>query len=381
MRHSRTSVQPDVKVLALVTDAYGGYGGIAQYNRDFLSAVASLPEVTNVQVLPRIAPEKVVVPQDVTQHPAVFNSLQYSLKALTLCLRQRPDVIINGHIYHGPLAARLAELFNARLISQLHGTEIWKPLRKRHLNPLKRSKLVLCVSEDTKARYAAQAGVHEHNAIVLHNTVDPRFTVGDRSSARHAFGLTDEFALLTVSRLDAREGYKGHDRVIRALSRLNAGQRKLVYLIAGEGDDRPRLEMIAKECGVEEQTHFLGKVSVENLPALYRAADLFALPSTGEGFGIVFLEAMACGTPAIGLAVGGSPDALSDVYGRAVPPQDFERELQNLIGQLAATTETEQSLLSLRTVSKFGHPAFRQRLKEILFSNGVLHSNRRPRLV
>ena len=120
-------------------------------------------------------------------------------------------------------------------------------------------------------------------------------------------GLEDEFAILTVGRIDPKNnGYKGHDRIIRALPNLRRQDRAVVYLIAGEGDDRARLERLASELGVEDRVRFLGKVPFEDLPDAYRAADLFALPSTGEGFGIVYIEAMACGTPAIGLSMGGA---------------------------------------------------------------------------
>jgi phosphatidylinositol alpha-1,6-mannosyltransferase len=293
------------------------------------------------------------------------------LKALMLCFRQRPDVIFSGHMYHGPLAARLTNLFNARLISQLHGTEIWSPLEKRHLLPLRQSEIVLCVSQDTKDRYLAQVGVHSDNAAILHNTVNPRFTIGDRLAARQAFALTDEFAILTVARLDGRSGYKGHDRILKALPGLAAAGRKLVYLIAGAGEDQDRLEKLAQQCGVQQQTRFLGKVPSEKLPALYCAADLFALPSSGEGFGIVFVEAMACGAPAIGLALGGAPDALSDIYGKAVDPENFAAELQAIIEQAEAMSQAERISLSCRTTAKFGQQRFRQRLKKITTQSTV----------
>src|SRR5690606_18991980 len=112
--------------------------------------------------------------------------------------------------------------------------------------------------------------------------------------------------IVSVGRLDRRERYKGQDRVIAALPELAAAGLDPLYLVAGSGDDQPRLEALAAAGGVAHRTRFLGKVPAADLPDLYRAADVFALPSTGEGFGIVFLEAMACGAPAVGLAAGGA---------------------------------------------------------------------------
>lgn len=358
-----------MKVLALVTDAFGGYGGIAQYNRDFLTALASLQEVSDVQVLPRIAPEPAIVPAQLTQHPRVFNPMRYSLTALKMCLKQRPDMIFCGHVYHGPLAARLASLFGTKLVSQLHGTEVWRPLPRRHLRPLEKSDRVLCVSQDTRERYLSQIGSQPDNAAVLHNTVDPRFAIGDRPAARRAFGLTDEFAILSVSRLDAGGEYKGHDRVLKAMPRHTTDGRKVVYLIAGVGNGQGRLETMVDELNLAEQVRFLGKVPQEKLPELYRAADLFALPSTGEGFGIVFLEAMACGTPAIGLAVGGAPDALFHAaYGVAVAPDEFETCLVMLVDRAKSITDQHRQNLSSETYERFGQPAFAGRLAKLRIS-------------
>jgi phosphatidylinositol alpha-1,6-mannosyltransferase len=85
-----------------------------------------------------------------------------------------------------------------------------------------------------------------------------------------------------------------------------------VYLVVGEGDDCQRLEARARKAGVAHRVRFMGSVELPRLIEIYRAADLFVMPSTEEGFGIAFLEAMASGTPAFGLAVAGAPDALAD---------------------------------------------------------------------
>ena len=118
--------------------------------------------------------------------------------------------------------------------------------------------------------------------------------------------------LLTVGRMDARERYKGHDRVIEALPQLVAAGHDVIYVVVGEGDDVDRLKVSAVEAGVADRVRFIGAVGRETLVDAYRMADLFVMPSTGEGFGIAFLEAMACGTPALGLAIAGAADALAD---------------------------------------------------------------------
>jgi phosphatidyl-myo-inositol dimannoside synthase len=171
--------------------------------------------------------------------------------------------------------------------------------------------------------------------------------------------------LLTVARMDTREGYKGHDWVISALPHLKGPNgRQVVYLIAGNGDDRPRLERLAANLGVTQQVRFLGKVPLEALPDIYRAANLFVLPSTGEGFGIVFLEAMACGTRALGLAADGAPDALGDgELGILVDVQaDFPAALQAASQSADGNREQLYSIIQER----FGQAAFRRRIAQTI---------------
>lgn len=348
-------------MLALMTDAFGGYGGIAQYNRDFLTAVADIAAPGPITVLTRTSgDDPVPPPARIEQVSPIFNKFAYGLRAARIALRQRPEVIYNGHLYHGPLAIRLAKLTGAKLVSQLHGTEIWHDVPPRCLAAIEASDLVLTVSRDTRGRTLAQARIEPHKVVIVNNTVGPAFTPGDRTAARRRFALDHEVAILTVARLDAREGYKGHDRIIPLIPDLVARGIDAVYLVAGDGPDRPRLEALARSAGIERRVRFLGKVPVDDLADLYRAADLFALPSTGEGFGISFVEAMACGTPAIGLAVGGAPDALADgELGACVPPERFADTLVDLLAQ----GPVRPADLADRTRARFDFPLFAEQIR------------------
>ena len=98
-----------------------------------------------------------------------------------------------------------------------------------------------------------------------------------------------------------------------------------MYVIAGDGDDRGRLEARARELALgPEIVRFLGYVPDEELPDLYRLADLFAMPSATEGFGIVYLEAAACGLRVLGGSTDGSSDAIRDSVGKPVRPDDTQ---------------------------------------------------------
>src|SRR5262249_57554726 len=115
--------------------------------------------------------------------------------------------------------------------------------------------------------------------------------------------------------------YKGVDYVIRALPLLLGRFPNLVYHVIGDGDDRPRLERLAVEHGVQAAVRFAGILPDADLLRHYAGATIYVMPSRGEGFGFVFLEAMAQGTPAIGGNVDATPEVIVDgVTGYLIDP-------------------------------------------------------------
>jgi len=194
----------------------------------------------------------------------------------------------------------------------MHGIEAWQCPGALHQLAVEAADLVLCVSRYTRASILSWAALSPERVCVLPNTVDENFTPGDGSVLRSELGLAGKRIILTVGRMDHRERYKGHDRVIAAIPRLVGQGHDVAYVVVGEGDDRERLAALAEAAGIAERVIFLGPVTLEQLRDAYRMADLFVMPSTGEGFGIAYLEAMACGTPALGLRAAGAVDALAD---------------------------------------------------------------------
>jgi phosphatidylinositol alpha-1,6-mannosyltransferase len=129
--------------------------------------------------------------------------------------------------------------------------------------------------------------------------------------------------LLTVARFDQGDRYKGHDTVLAALEHVAGRVPDLDYVIVGDGDDRGRLEGLARQRGLQQRVHFAGQVSDSELLDYYRLANVFVMPSAKEGFGIVFLEAAQTGLPVIGGDRDGSADALADgAIGTLVAPAD-----------------------------------------------------------
>jgi phosphatidylinositol alpha-1,6-mannosyltransferase len=349
--------------LALVTDAFGGHGGIAQYNRDFLGALAEVGAVSSITVLPRHAQQRVTAPARITQLPPRPGKLAYSAMALLTALRQGSDVVFCGHLYMAPLAWVIARLTRAKLVVQMHGIEAWPCPSRLQRAATEAADLILCVSRHTRGAVAEWTATAPERVLVVPNTVAEAFAPGDGSGRRAALGLAGKRVLLTVGRLDSRERYKGHDRVISTIPDLVAQGHDVVYVIIGDGDDRTRLEELARRAGVADRVRFLGAVSRQRLAEAYRMADLFVMPSAGEGFGIAFLEAMASGTPALGLDVAGARDALADgELGILVSEEEFPAALGRALGVPRCDPET----LTRNVRARFGRGAFATQLRTIL---------------
>jgi phosphatidylinositol alpha-1,6-mannosyltransferase len=261
-----------------------------------------------------------------------------------------------------PLALVLAQLMGAKLVVQTHGIEVWDRPTRSQRAALEAADLVLSVSRDTRRNVLSWSSGPAERIVVLPNTVGDQFTPGDGRAVRRRMGLATQKLLLSVSRLDAGQRYKGQDCVIPLIAPLVSKGHDVVYLIGGVGDDRARLEQLASDHGVAERVRFLGAVPDDELVELYRAVDIYLMPSSGEGFGIVFLEAMACGAPAMGLALGGARDALADgELGKAAS----EDELLGLIDTALRAERPDGRALAERVRSRFGKRIFEARVAEV----------------
>jgi phosphatidylinositol alpha-1,6-mannosyltransferase len=175
--------------------------------------------------------------------------------------------------------------------------------------------------------------------------------------------------ILTVGRWLASERYKGMDTLITALPRLLPRWPELQLVAVGEGDDRAWLEDLADEHGVVRHVHFMSGLTYAQIAACYSACEIFALPSGGEGFGLVYLEAMALAKPVIGGAHGGAPEVVQDgVTGYLVQHGDAA-QLATSIETLLANPEMAQQMGARgrrRIDAEYHFKVFAKSLKRIL---------------
>lgn len=320
--------------------------------------------IASVVALPRFGAAVIALPPRVKHLRAEPGRLGWMRAAIALAFRHRFDAVFCGHLNAAPLAAALARLRGKPLWLQAHGIEAWQRPEIAVQRAVREARLVTAVSRYTRARLLAWSDIDPARVRVLPNTVAARFVRRARPEhlvARH--GLEGRRVVLTVGRLVADERYKGHDRIIRAMPQVLRSVPEALYLVVGGGDDLPRLANIAREAGVVDKVAFAGSVAEDELPLYFNVADVFAMPSTGEGFGIVFLEAARCGLPVIGGNKDGSVDALADgAVGTVLDPDDSHALESALVAALQAGLLAQPNA----AVERFAVPHFAKHVDDLV---------------
>lgn len=287
-----------------MTDAFGGRGGIAKYNRDLLTALCGYPACSEVVAIPRIICEEFpCLPKKLTYVAWAANQkIKYVLAMLWAVVTVRFDLILCGHIHLIPLAVILKRLLRVPLVLVIHGVDAWEPTGRALVERgLPEVDWVIAVSQYTKKRFVDWANFNADSIFILPNCFDPRRLTPGQVSPTFAggFELEGKKVLLTLARLSSLDRYKGIDEVLNVFADLLDKIPNLSYLIAGEGDDKVRLEAKVRSLGLDTKVFFTGYIPDGQKADYYRLADLFVMPGWGEGFGIVYLEALACGIPVV----------------------------------------------------------------------------------
>ncbi len=361
-----------MRVLVLLTDLFEAGGGIQTFNRCLVKALDELASRNRWKVA-------ALALNDCGASELVSRYLRAAQTSYRGFARNRPrfavagiqaswnaDVILLGHVHFCPLACAMRSVSKYLIV---HGVDVWKRLSFLERLGVSRVHRILSVSVSTRNEMARYNNLSPSRFCIFPDTLDPFFGEGSTPQSRDDLGLPKGKIVLTVSRLDARERYKGVDTVIQAVPKVLSKVPDAFYVVVGDGGDRGRLQRIADDLGVSQHIHFAGRVTSSLLPSYYQQCDVFALPSSGEGFGIVFLEAMRFEKPCVGARSGGIPEVVEDgVTGFLVEPGDADGLADRLVCLLhdAALREKMGQAGKDRLEREYSFEKFRTRLEAVL---------------
>ena len=280
---------------------YSQVGGIENYNKFFLKALDSFNDgITSVSVYDK-------------NNSQEFNNIEFKnfnknkVRASFYLLRNiyKIEKIIVAHINLLPVVV-IAKILNPKLkvYLSIYGIEVWKKLPTLFVWFLKRIK-ILSISTYTTEVFRKFNNFNKENIFYLPPGID--------STVNRKYGNVyneNDFNILSVTRLDRDDNYKGIDSVLKTIPLLIEKIPNIKYTIIGKGDDKDRLVALTKELEVEKYVEFKG--FVECVDPYYQYCDIFILPSKGEGFGIVYIEAMKYKKPCIACDEGGQTDVVLD---------------------------------------------------------------------
>ncbi len=308
-----------------------------------------------------------------------LRTLAFASEILGYGFWQSPNLIISSHLNFTSAAYFLKRLKGIPYWTVAHGVDAWNITNPTLKTALRHADRILAVSSYTRDRLLQEQKLDPAKISILPNTFDPsRFSIADKPKY-----LLDRYRLkpqqpviLTVGRLASTDAYKGYDQIIQALPEIKHSIPDVHYILVGKGDDKLRIEQLVTQLGLQNCVTLAGFVSDKELCAHYNLCDVFAMPSRGEGFGIVYLEALACGKPTLGGNQDGAIDALCDgELGALVDPLDVNGIAQTLIQILQGTYPKpliyQPQALRQRVIDTFGFVKFQQTLAELMKNSPI----------
>ena len=291
----------------------------------------------------------------------------------------KSETIILSHINLLPVAF-LVKFFSKKkkIIMLAHGIEVWREIGSWKKYFFRKHVEIWSVSEFTSQILQTKHQVSAHQIKLLNNCLDPYLAL-PQTFDKPAYLLErhhlqeNQPIITTISRLSSFELYKGYDLVINTLPLMLSEFPDLVYLLGGKADlkEKTRLMGLIAEKGLEKHVILTDFIPDEELIDSFLLADIFVMPSKKEGFGIVFIEAAACGCPVIAGNQDGSTDALlNGELGLLINPEST-KELTEAIRETLAKGRSKIQALALqqKCVSNFGYAQYKQKVVKLLKIN------------
>jgi phosphatidylinositol alpha-1,6-mannosyltransferase len=302
------------------------------------------------------------------------DKLRFSTRALRSALAERPILIQVAHVNLAPLAVTLGHLSGATTLLNVYGLEVWSGLSAGRRRAMRSVDRIVADCHFT-SEYVTVQRMHAQKPDVIWDCIDlERFSPGVcPPETLRRYSIPDKhhgFVIMSLGRLDKRAAHKGYDRLIEVFARMRGEVERARLVIAGGGDDRPRLEALVANRGLEDAVTFIGSVAEADLADIYRAATVFSLvsnrgPGRGEGIPLTPLEAMGCGVPVIVGNQDGSREAVIGAAGQVangfvVDPFDLDEHARLLVqlARVPAQLTAMQRQARIVAESYFGYDRF-----------------------
>jgi glycosyltransferase involved in cell wall biosynthesis len=348
-------------------------GGIQHYSLCVLNALRAEFPSARLTVINKNDVERTAADAEQVcfgRWPARLRTLAFAMYGIFRAWKDRPTAIIATH----PHFAKAARFTASPLVVAAHGVEVWDSLGGAMGAALRGAAMVIPVSEFTRQVLLRDGGIAPAKCVVVPDTFrEHSFQPGAKSPLLiERYDLdSSQAVLLSVGRLASSEAYKGQDQVIAALPKIREQIPNVRYLIVGRGDDEPRLRKLVAEHHQEDAVIFAGFVPEDELADHYRLCDAFVMPSTGEGFGIVYLEAIASGKPCIVGDRDASPEAINHgrwgfIVNPRSPPEIAAAATQLLLRQHEKPWLHEPTTLQREVIELYGFAAFQKSLRHAL---------------
>lgn len=357
-------------------------GGIQVYLQNFLQVVTDEFPSLDIVVfdkLDRAKPKEIYTSENIFfffsgSVPGLWQTLHFAVNVIIASLINRPTLILCGHMNFAPVAFWIHRFLGIPYWILVYGIDAWEikdPLKKKALYAAKK---IISISEYTRDRLIHEQNLDPEKFSILPVTFDPNcFQIAPKPKyLLERYGLKPEQSvILTVARLSATEQYKGYDTIIAALPEIKKFIQNVHYVLVGKGDDLPRIEELIAKLELQNCVTLTGFVPDEELCDHYNLCDVFAMPSKQEGFGIVYLEALACGKATLAGNQDGATDALCrGELGVLIDPEDTKAIAQVLIQILQRTYPNpllyQPEILRQKVIERFGFQSFQKTLGNYL---------------
>lgn len=306
------------------------------------------------------------------------NFTGFSRKKISFALRAisegyQADIVILSHVHLLLFAWIIKKLKpKVRIVLFAHGIEIWNTLATWKRVFLQNSTEIWAVSHYTASKIKQIHHVDSQKITILHNCIDPYFELPTSFEKNEALMNTYQLntsskIIFALCRLSSAEQYKGYDKIIEAMSNL---PKSVHFILAGKSDqeEEARLQSLISKYNLQNRITLTGYLSDEQLTDHYLLADVFAMPSKGEGFGITFIEAAACGCAVVAGNEDGSSDALlNGALGTLVNPNDIDsiaQAIEEIFNQPKSIERKNQQ--QKNCISAFGFDQYAKHLEKLL---------------